>query len=117
MLQIFIIGLMALLSIFIVGKLMNFFNQKQIERVWNDDEPVAIQEKKVIKLAAKSGGKVTLPEVCVNTNLSVDQAQEILSSLTDKQVFTIQLTDAGSKVYALADMASDDDKQKAIDLV
>lgn len=116
MLQIFMLGLMALVSIFIVGQLMKHFNQKQIEKVWKDDEPVAIQEKKVIKLAVKSGGKVTLPEICMETNLSVDQAQTILSSLTDKQVFNIQLTDSGSKVYALSDLASDSEKQSAIDL-
>jgi len=117
MVQIFFLGLAALVSIFLVNQLMKYFNQKKIDSVWNDEEPIEIQEKKIIKLAAKSGGKVTLPEVCVQTNLSVDQAQSVLESLQAKQVFTIQLTDTGSKVYALADMASDQDKQNAIDLL
>ena len=116
MAQLLVIGLMALVSIYIVNLLMRYFNQKQLEKVWNDDEPVEVQEKKVIQLAVEAGGKVTVPEVCLKTNLSVDQAQAVLKSLTAKQLFNIQLTATGSKIYALSDFASDDDKRKAIDV-
>lgn len=116
MIQLLVIGLMALVSIFIVNQLMRYFNQKQLEKVWTDDEPVEVQEKKVIQLAADTGGKITLPDVCLKTNLSVDQAQETLKSLIAKQVFNIQLTDSGSKIYALSDFASEDDKREAIDV-
>ena len=114
--RLFFLGVIALVSIFLVGQLMKFFNQRKIDRVWNDDEPVEIQEKKVIKLAAKSGGKTTLPEICMHTNLSVDQAQSVLKGLQEKQVLAIQLTEDGSKVYALADLANDQDKRNAIDV-
>lgn len=110
------LGLIALVSVVIVSQLMKFFNQKKLDKVWDEDEPIEIQEKKVITLAAKSGGKTTVPEICMKTNLSVDQAQNVLKSLHEKQVMNIQLTDNGSKVYALADLADDQEKQNAIGL-
>lgn len=117
MLRFIFIGIATSVALFVVNQLIKSFQQKTVDTEWNEDEPIEIQEKKVIKLALKSGGKITLPEICTHTNLSVDQAQVVLNGLQEKQVVNIQMTNSGSKVYALSDLADDNDKREAIDLV
>lgn len=110
-------GITALVVIFLVNQLMAYFDTNKLEDFVKEDVPIEVSEKKVIKIAMKNGGKTTIPEVCMKTNLSVDKAKETLSSLLEKNILTIQMTASGSTVYSIIDMVTDKEKSDAIDLV
>lgn len=63
-------------------------------------------EKEVIKLGMKLEGKITIPEICVHTSLTVDQAKETMERLVQKEVASINVTERGAKVYILNDRAN-----------
>jgi hypothetical protein len=103
-----------------------FAAQRLFRRLDGSDAPAMLpheplspemMEKQVLRLAMKAGGKITLPEICLQSPLSVDEARETLQALCEKDVMRLQLADNGTKVYALVDWASDDEKQRAIDLL
>jgi predicted transcriptional regulator len=110
-------GIVALVVIFLINQLMSYFSTSKLEKFVKEDVPIEVSEKKVIQVAMKNGGKTTIPEVCMKTNLSVDKAKETLTSLLEKNVLTIQMTENGSTIYSIIDMVSDQEKNEAIDLV
>ena len=117
LIRIVFLGLMTLVSIFLVRQIMRFFDDKRMSKIINADEPLEVREKRIIQLAAKLGGKVTIPEICMKTSLSVDDAKETLNSLIEKEVLQLQVSASGSKIYSLLDLASDAEKEDLIDLV
>lgn len=62
-----------------------------------------INDSEVIKLAAKSNGKLTTAALSMKAGISVDKAQELLNKLQDKGVFEINVTDNGAIIYQLID--------------
>lgn len=115
--RIFFMGIVALVVVFLVNQLMSYFNTSKLEKFVKEDIPIEVSEKKVIQVAMKNGGKTTIPEVCMKTNLSVDKVKETLNSLMEKDILTIQMTENGSTIYSIIDMVSEQDKNDAIDLV
>ncbi|UZR95357.1 hypothetical protein [Chondrinema litorale] len=62
-----------------------------------------INDSQVIKLAAKSNGRLTTASLSMKSGISVDKSQEILNNLQDKGIFDIQVTNNGAIVYQLID--------------
>ncbi len=63
-----------------------------------------LNDSEVIKLAAATGGKLTAAVLCMETDISIDQAKTMLDALQEKGVFEVQVTENGSIVYELIDM-------------
>lgn len=63
-----------------------------------------LNDSEVIKLAAASGGKITSALLCVETDISIDEAKNMLDNLQEKGVFEVQVTENGALVYELIDM-------------
>ena len=70
-------------------------------------------EKDVIKLAMKHKGRLTLPEVCSETRLGLEEARATLENLTREGLFPRELTETGANVFVLDDMASLQEKEAA----
>lgn len=115
--RIIFIGIATTIALYFANQLIAHFTKSDSEKLAKNDVPIEVGEKKVIKIAMNSGGKITLPEICMKSNLSVDKAKEALDSLLNKNIMTIQMTESGTTLYSIIDMASEQEKNDAIDLV
>jgi hypothetical protein len=73
------------------GKRKALFNQEK-----------AIQEqreKQIIRLAQQKGGRLTIPEIAVDTSMTTTEAEEFMREMTAKGYVDMQVTDAGVIVY------------------
>ncbi|MFT6960664.1 MAG: putative HTH transcriptional regulator [Flammeovirgaceae bacterium] len=58
----------------------------------------------IISLAVKKKGRLSAASLCMETKISVDEADKKLKDLQEKGVFEIQVNENGTIVYALNDL-------------
>jgi len=75
----------------------------------------ADRERAVLRFAEQEHGRVTVPEVATNCDLTVAEAKATLDRLVLQQAATIQVTQAGILVYVFPGLLSDDEKADAKD--
>ncbi len=63
------------------------------------------REKQVLRLAQQHGGRLSVPEIAVNTSMSTDQAEAFMEELTRKGYVDIQVTGSGAIVYEFYGMS------------
>lgn len=74
-------------------------------------------EARVLALAAKSNGRVTIAEVAVACAVPLEQAEKALDELAQRGHANMHITDDGQRVYVLEGFLSDAQKQEAQDIV
>jgi hypothetical protein len=77
--------------------------------------PEADRERRVLRLAEKERGRVTVPEVAARCDMTVEEAKAILDRLVVHDVAEIHVTDGGVLVYVFPGFLSDRDKAQARD--
>ncbi|MGE3272543.1 MAG: hypothetical protein AB7P40_27625 [Chloroflexota bacterium] len=82
---------------------------------WNPQPAARNSELLVLRFAESEHGRVTLPEVAANCDLSIADAKSTLESLVLQQAATINVTQSGVLVYVFPGFLSDDDKASATD--
>jgi hypothetical protein len=66
---------------------------------------VAQREKEIIRLAQKTGGHLTIPDIVGGTSLNTTEAEEIMREMTTKGYVNMNVTDAGVIVYEFYEIA------------
>lgn len=75
----------------------------------------ADRERRVLRLAEKERGRVTVPEVAARCDMTVEEAKALLDRLVVHDVAEIHVTDSGVLVYVFPGFLSDRDKARARD--
>lgn len=73
------------------------------------------RERRVLRFAERERGRVTIPEVATNCDLSLADSKQALERLVLAEVAEIQVTQSGVLVYVFPGFLSDEDKAKATD--
>jgi hypothetical protein len=106
-------GLLPLLFAFVVFQVgamafrsINYGRGRQVRRFAVEDEvPYAPQrgglrmENRVFRLAFRLGGRLTVSDLVVDTNLSTTEAEEFLDGLVDHSRVTMEVRDDGLVFY------------------
>ncbi|MEM6806979.1 MAG: hypothetical protein AAF696_36600 [Bacteroidota bacterium] len=69
------------------------------------EEQKLLTDAEVISAAVESKGRLIPGVLCINADISIDQAKEKLQELQHKGVFDIEVTPEGAMVYLLNDYA------------
>jgi hypothetical protein len=75
----------------------------------------ADSEKKILKLAMQSNGRVTVAQVTTFTNLSITDADNKLKELQEKGIFILKISEEGEIIYQL-NVSMDSSASKLIDV-
>jgi hypothetical protein len=73
------------------------------------------RERRVLRFAEHERGRVTIPEVATNCDMSLADSKGTLDRLVLADVAQIQVTQTGVLVYVFPGFLSDEDKAKATD--
>ena len=57
------------------------------------------------RLAQKKGGRLTIPEIVVDTSMSTEEAEAMMQTMTSKGYVDMQVTDSGVIVYEFYEIA------------
>ena len=63
------------------------------------------QEKQVIRLAQQKGGRLTIPEIAVETSMTTAEAEEFMQEMASKGYVNMEVTDTGVIVYEFYEIA------------
>ncbi len=63
------------------------------------------QEREIIRLAQKKGGRLTIPEIAADTSLGTSEAEETMKEMTSKGYVDMQVTESGVIVYEFYEIA------------
>lgn len=75
----------------------------------------ADRERQVLRFAETEHGRVTIPEVAANCDMTIAEAKATLDRLVTLQAAAIQVTGSGVLVYVFPGFMSDEDKARAGD--
>ena len=73
------------------------------------------QERLILEIAAKKGGRITPAEIAMESPLSAEEAQNILEILCKGGNAELQVTDSGALVYVFHGLLSDTEKATSKD--
>jgi hypothetical protein len=85
------------------------------ERAESAAAPAGNPEHRVLRLAEREHGRVTVPEVAAHCDLTVAEAKAILDGFVVQEVAALHVTDAGVLVYVFDGFLSDSEKARAED--
>jgi predicted transcriptional regulator len=74
-------------------------------------------EKRIMQLAMQKGGKLTVPEVVVDSNLDIEAAQQTLDELARKGMAGVEVTDSGVIVYVFSSIQHLGEKASSKDIL
>ena len=66
-------------------------------------------ERMLLRLAKENNGKLTVSEVVLGADISIDEAKKLLEALVSKGFAELRVTKSGSLVYVIPDMMNRDD--------
>lgn len=75
----------------------------------------AERERRVLRLAEREDGRVTIPEAAARCNMTIGEAKATLDRLVLHDVAEIQVSESGVLVYVFRGFLSDKDKASATD--
>ncbi|RME53232.1 MAG: RDD family protein [Deltaproteobacteria bacterium] len=70
-------------------------------------------EKRILELARKRGGRLTVVEVAMETDLILDEAKAFLERLVDRGYVEIEVSPSGMIVYRFFDLVHEGEKDQA----
>jgi hypothetical protein len=76
----------------------------------------AERERRVLRLAERERGRVTVPEVAAQCGLSIAEAKTELDRLVSEGVADLHVTASGILVYVFVGFLSDEEKARATDI-
>lgn len=62
-----------------------------------------LTEAEVIRLAVKSGGKLSVASLCMKAKTNTEAAEQILNKLQEKNIFELVINTHGTIYYELSD--------------
>lgn len=77
--------------------------QKALEA--DKHEQYRMLEKQVIRLAQKHNGRLTIPEIAVDTTMSTQEAEKFMEDMASKGYVDMQVSDSGVIVYEFYEIA------------
>jgi hypothetical protein len=75
------------------------------------------REKEILRCAQRHGGRVTAPQVAMETSLSLDEAKESLDRMSDRGHVGISVSEGGALIYEFYELAEDREPTSAERLV
>jgi len=78
-------------------------------KVVNGKQEKESPERVILKLAKENNGILTVSEVALGANVSIDEAKKILDTLVTKGFAELRVRKSGSLVYVIPDMADKDE--------
>jgi hypothetical protein len=81
------------------------FKDKQKALQEKEDVVYKQREKQIIRLAQQKGGRLSIPEIAVDTSMSTEEAEKFMQELTAKGFVDMQVTDSGVIVYEFYEIA------------
>jgi len=95
------------------GQLGDRFNRTYIHTMDFGDfaPPQTVQpslESKVFRLASRLGGRLTISDVVIETDLSVAEAESFMDHLVDGSHVRMEVTDEGSVIYEFPELMGRD---------
>ena len=71
--------------------------------------PPATPEKQILNIAKEKGGRVTVSEISMNSNLSLDEAEKYLKEMASKGYAGMDVNDSGIIIYEFYEITGRDD--------
>jgi len=78
-------------------------------RVVNGKHEKESPERVILKLAKENSGVLTVSEVALGANITIDEAKKMLDTLVTKGFAELRVRKSGSLVYVIIDMADKDE--------
>ncbi|NQZ76960.1 MAG: hypothetical protein HRT61_12795 [Ekhidna sp.] len=111
-LYLFVIFLIGVLPF--VGGLYGLYKQSKRSGGKSNEPKEELPEVKVLKLATKQDGKVTIPEVAILLAMKHKEAEELLERMRMDGAFELEMVaETGAIIYNLANHASQSEKDGA----
>lgn len=70
-------------------------------------------ESDIVRFCAYKGGKLTVPEVSIKFQMTLETSRLRLRTMQENGYFDMEVSENGAVIYKLADLASDQQKQRA----
>lgn len=70
-------------------------------------------EKEILRCAQRHGGRVTAPQVAMETSLSLDEAKEYLDRMSDRGHVGISVSEGGALIYEFYELADEQEPSPA----
>jgi hypothetical protein len=86
------------------------------EAAWREEKRKAQErrwEKEILRCAQRHGGRLTAPQVVMETSLSLDEAKKHLEAMSAKGHVGISVSEGGALVYEFYEFADDREQQHA----
>jgi hypothetical protein len=87
------------------GLIYSHFKQKRTKQLDQQQDLELRQEKEVIRLAQRSRGRLSIPEIVADTSMSTAEAELLMQTMTQKGYVDMQVTDSGVIVYEFYEIA------------
>lgn len=107
-----VIGIGIIVAVVPVIVLLVLYTKKRAARELQEST-----EKRIMQLAMQKGGKLTVPEVVVDSNMDIEAAQQGLEALARKGMAGVEVTDSGVIVYVFSTIQHLDDKALSKDIL
>lgn len=99
-----VLGLFPLL-VGLISLTMRYFNRKKSK--------IQVLEIEVVKLANTRNGKLSLPEIATELNITIQLAKAMMQKLCSEDMFMTEVTNNGAVIYVLPDYANHNEKLSA----
>jgi predicted transcriptional regulator len=86
-----------------------YANDAQYKVVNGKNKEKESPERVILKLAKENSGILTVSEVALGANITIDEAKKILDTLVTKGFAELRVRKSGSLVYVIPDMADKDE--------
>ena len=86
-----------------------YANDAQYQVMNNKGRDKEHVERIILKLAKENKGLLTVSEVALGANVTIDEAQKLLDALTKKGFAELRVRKSGSLVYVIPDLADKDE--------
>jgi TM2 domain-containing membrane protein YozV len=86
-----------------------YANDAQFKVVNGKNSEKESPERVILKLAKENSGILTVSEVALGANITIDEAKKILDTLVTKGFAELRVRKSGSLVYVIPDMADKDE--------
>ncbi len=101
---------MTILGLMLMGILPLYYGVKMYRKY---SIPAYSLENQTLRLATQNEGRLTVPEVAMKLNISIEKARSLLEKMQLNNVFSIEITEQGAIVYRMNNYASNIDKSSA----
>ncbi|MEQ7051428.1 hypothetical protein ABN764_12320 [Paenibacillaceae sp. P-4] len=105
--------ILLLIALFVVGYVIVQMSKSQKAAQDLAEEHMKQKEKIALRLAAELGGYITAAEIAVHSEMTLDEAAQILDRLKSQGVCTLRIADNGTYVYQFESLLNDRQKRQS----